>query len=121
MAGLDKWRWPVQLQGGGGNVTYTDRIRVVQLGDGYSQAVAEGINPIIIKPNIVYTGRTEDVTAARDFLNSHKATPFAFAPPGGVLGLYTVVRDSVNYTQASLHVATVTAQLEQNFGFYNGG
>ncbi|QHJ82043.1 MAG: hypothetical protein [Caudoviricetes sp.] len=115
---IDSWRWGVQVQNGGGAIRYQDRVRSAQFGDGYSQATPEGMNPTSLLINIVYTGSAANVAQVVAFLNSHKTTPFTFAPPGGVLGLYTVQKDSVNQTPISRNVRSVTATFETNYGFY---
>lgn len=121
MATLDTWRWAVQVQNSGGAIRYQDRQRTAQFGDGYAQSTPEGMNPTSMIVTIVYTGMKEKALEVRDFLNSHKTTPFKFAPPGGVLGLYNTQKDSVQLAPISNNVYTVTATLETNYGLYNNG
>lgn len=115
---IDKWRWAVQVQNGGGAIQYQDRQRTAQFGDGYSQTTPEGMNPMSLIINMVYTGNAKTAAEVVAFLNAHKTTPFTFAPPGGVLGLYNVQKDSVKQSPISRNVVTVTATFETNYGFY---
>lgn len=116
---IDAWRWAVQAQNGGGTIQYQDRQRTAQFGDGYSQATPEGMNPLSLTINIVYTGSVQNAAEVIEFLNTHKTTPFTFAPPGGVLGLYNVKKDSVQRVPVSRNVVTITATFETNYGFYS--
>lgn len=118
---LDTWRWAVQVQNGGGAIRYQDRERTAQFGDGYAQSTPEGMNPTSLQVAVVYTGTLSNASQVRDFMNSHKTTPFKFAPPGGVLGLYNVQKDSVNMSPISSNVYTVTATFETNYGLYGNG
>lgn len=115
---IDKCKWAVQVQNGGGGIQYQDRQRTAQFGDGYAQNTPEGMNPISLIIQVVYTGTTANAKEVRDFMNAHKTKPFTYAPPGGVLGLYNVQKDSVRYQPLSRNVATVTCTFETNYGFY---
>lgn len=115
---IDKWRWAVQVQNGGGAIEYQDRQRTAQFGDGFAQSTPEGMNPVSLIIQVVYTGNVKDAKEVRDFMKAHMTTPFTYAPPGGVLGLYNVQRNSVRYSPISRNVATVTATFETNYGFY---
>lgn len=80
----DEFAWTPQ-SGATGEATHR-RIET-QFGDGYSQAVADGINPKTEKWPLTFTGRGDYIRAIRDFLDQRAGvTSFTWTPPLGVQG-----------------------------------
>ncbi|WCD42723.1 minor tail protein [Pectobacterium phage Ymer] len=116
---IDQWRWPLQIQGNQ-STQVKDRLRSVQFGDGYDAITPEGINWQHRTVPIIFMGNKKDALQVEAFLNDHKVSPFKIVPPGGVLGLYRTQKDSVSLTPSSSNVFTVSATIEQAYGFYTG-
>ncbi len=73
------------------NGTVTLRTRVAQFGDGYSQAVADGINNNVNAWALTFRGLLADMRPIAAFLDAHAGyVSFYWTPPGltAVQGLY---------------------------------
>lgn len=90
----ETFSWPVRA-GSTGQVGY--RVLTAQFGGGLSQVAVDGPNNIGQSWNVQVIGlwgpssctRTNDVQAAKAFLDDHAgARSFYWTPPGGVQGLY---------------------------------
>ena len=63
--------------------TTTLRTRVAQFGDGYSQAVPDGINNRVYAWALVWRGKSATMAPIAAFLDAHQgATSFYWTPPG---------------------------------------
>lgn len=109
---IETFSWPVQIQAQQ-QISYSQRVRSAQFGDGYEQISGDGINPETIQVPITWTGARGSAVAMRDFLRRHTAKSFIFTPPFEAKGLYRVVADSINLVPISTNVATVTATFKQ--------
>lgn len=84
----DLFNWSHQAEPGG---TITFKVRKAQFGDGYSQAVPDGINNKSDSWPLTFFGTGADVQPIVAFLDAHAgASSFLWTPPmpNGVQGLY---------------------------------
>ena len=109
---IETFTWPVQIQAQQ-QISYAQRIKSAQFGEGYEQVSGDGINPETIQVPITWTGKKSEAVAMRDFLRRHVVKSFIFTPPFEQLGLYRVTADSINLVPVSANVATVTATFKQ--------
>lgn len=83
---LETFTWSPRL---GATGTEDERTRQVQLGDGYTQVVGDGINATTHSWPLAFTGSEAYVLEIRAFLRRHgKTRAFLWTPPLGELGLY---------------------------------
>ncbi|GAB5100494.1 phage tail protein [Caballeronia sp. HLA56] len=67
------------------------RVRTVQFGDGYSQAVPDGIRNIADTWPLRFVGDGQEIQAIRAFLDSTRGSePFLWTPPLRIRGLFRV-------------------------------
>lgn len=98
--------------GSSGSTAY--RVLETQFGDGYSQALGDGINTKTDTWNVKVWGIEAYVQPIKDFLDDHKgATSFFWTPPLGVQGYYRC--KSVNMVPDVASQFTLTFTLEQKF------
>jgi phage-related protein len=91
---LEVFTWSPRL---GATGTEDERTRQVQLGDGFTQVVGDGLNAIAHSWPLTFTGTPEHIAPIRDFLRRHgKTRAFLWTPPLGELGLYR--RGEINLT-----------------------
>lgn len=85
---------------------------VTQFGDGYSQAVGDGINRKMQDWPLSFTGKEADIIAVRDFLDARGETQsFTWTPPLGVQGYYRA--DPYTITAHGRGVYQLTVTLKQ--------
>lgn len=111
---VETFAWPVQIQGQG-TISYNQRTRKAQFGDGYSQVAGDGINSETLQVPMTWSGPIDTAKAIRDFLRSHVTKSFIFTPPFESKGLYRADGDSIKFQPISSKVATITATLTQAF------
>lgn len=95
-----------------GDVTL--RVKAAQFGDGYKQAVGDGINNKVQSWPMRFVGTRERIAEIIDFIDRHGGyRSFYWTPPLGVQGRYRVPR----YTPAveAGGVYSFTATFEQAF------
>lgn len=87
------------------------RTRSVQFGDGYSQAVADGINNKVGSWPLRFVGDRDKIRAIADFLDRHAgATSFYWTPPLGEQGRYKAAQYSPGPEAKGLYSLSVTFQ-----------
>lgn len=64
------------------------RQRTAQFGDGYDQAVADGLNTDVQTWPLTFTGVDADIQPILDFIRSHVGQRFLWTPPLGVQGYW---------------------------------
>lgn len=70
-----------------GTVSY--RVKTAQFGDGYSQAVGDGINNKVQSWQLEFAGIDKEVFSICEFLDKHMGyKSFLWTPPGGEPGYY---------------------------------
>lgn len=107
----DVFAW-VPLVGPSG--TTTMRTRKAQFGDGYSQAVQDGINNASDAWPLAFIGGAAKITPIRDFLRTHGgASSFYWTPPLGTQGLYRC--ESYQLVPQGGDVYTLAATFQQVF------
>ncbi|QBR40949.1 phage tail protein [Kerstersia gyiorum] len=80
-----------------------------QFGDGYKQAVGEGINNGSQSWQLQFVGREAEIRPIRDFLRRHKGfMPFRWAPPLDGMGLFEVTEFSVIAKGGNLYEMSAT-------------
>lgn len=95
-----------------GAVTY--RRLVAQFGDGYRQAVADGINNEVQSWPLQFVGTGEEMAQIAAFFRRHVgARSFRWTPPLGVEGWYEVA--AFNATPIGGPVFTINATFQQVF------
>lgn len=109
---IETFIWPVQIQAQQ-QISYSQRVKSAQFGDGYEQVSGDGINPETIQVPITWTGKRSEAMGLRNFLRRHATKTFFFTPPFEQQGLYRVTADSINLVPISASVATVTATFKQ--------
>ena len=89
----------------------TLRARSVQFGDGYSQAVADGINNKVGSWPLRFVGDRDTIRAIADFLDRHAgATSFYWTPPLEEQGRYRASKYSPGPMVKGLYSLSVTFQ-----------
>lgn len=87
------------------------RTRKAQFGDGYSQAVPDGINNASDSWPLSFIGDAATVQPIRDFLAAHKgASSFYWTPPLGAQGLYRCEGYQVQALGGGVYTLTATFQ-----------
>ena len=111
---IETFTWHLQIQAQGA-ISYNQRTRKAQFGDGYSQIAGDGINPETLQVPITWSGSLDTAREIRDFLRNHVSKSFIFTPPFESKGLYRADGDSIKFQPLSSKVATVTATLTQAY------
>ena len=111
---IETFTWPVQIQAQQ-QISYTQRIKSAQFGEGYEQVSGDGINPETIQVPITWTGKRSEVVAMRDFMRRHVVKAFIFTPPFEQQGLYRITPESINLVPVAANVATITATFKQAY------
>lgn len=102
----DTFTWQGQI---GAQGTTRLRVRSAQFGDGYSQAVPDGINSIVRSWPLSFSGRSAYVTPIREFLIAKRgAESFFWTPPLGVQGLYRCGEYALTAHGGNLYTLTAT-------------
>ncbi len=112
---LETYRWPCAPAG---PAKYDKTVRSAKFGDGYEQVAEQGINSTMIEVPLIHTGPNVEIDQVQSFLESHMVKAFAITPPGGVLGLYRVVADSLNREQVGRNVAVLTFTIRRAYGVF---
>lgn len=109
---IERFTWPTE-KGVAGEIK--QRTRTKQFGDGYSQAVSDGINNEQQSWPVSFTGNVARIKEIIDFLRRHKgANAFLWTPPLGELGLYKCPA-GFQPSHKGGSVYTLTATFEQTF------
>jgi phage-related protein len=93
--------------------TTTLRVRKAQFGDGYVQAVADGIHNVVHNWPLVFRGTAATMGAIAAFIDAHAgATSFLWTPPapGAVQGYYTCETYTVQANGANVYTVSATFQ-----------
>lgn len=105
------WCPSIQSQG-----TKQYRVIRVQFGDGYSQAISEGINNIVQTWPLNFKGREEKIQEIINFLHKHQGfRSFLWTPPMGEQGLYRTAADSFKLTPLGAGLYSLDITFEQIF------
>lgn len=96
--------------------TNKPRVLTAQFGDGYSQRVSNGINPIVREWSVSFSGRTlKETNLIETFLTNRKGVEgFLWTPPGDTT-TYSVVCPEWSRTYDSHISATIQARFIQIF------
>ena len=98
--------------GATGTVDY--RVREIVFGDGYTQAIQDGLNNEIQTWPLSFVGNLTAMQPIIDFFRRHKgAKAFYWTPPGSTQGLYRVMTFSI--TSVGSGVYSISADLKQVF------
>lgn len=93
--------------------TLKARVSRAKFGDGYSQAVPDGINPISGSWPLTFVGDQAEMQAMVDFLDAHVGVSFFWKPPLRPVGLYQC--DAYDPKDEGGAFYTVTATFQQVF------
>jgi len=108
----DTFNWDVLQEPTG---TTTLRKRKAQFGDGYSQGVANGLNPVVKNWPVSVKGNAALIGPIKTFLDAHVGVSFYWTPPGAaaVQGYY----QCTGYTEVDHGVDrfTLNITMEQQF------
>lgn len=100
------WRSTSEVQG-----TSTFKVLSAQFGDGYKQAVGDGLNNESGSWQLQFVGGKEYIAAIRDFLKQHKGfRPFEWQPPFGDSSLYEVNEYTITPQGGTLYMLHATFQ-----------
>lgn len=89
--------------------TETDRVRTAQFGDGYSQAVGDGINTRVGTWPLTFTGKRDYILPIKAFLDRHGGhKSFLWTPPLGEPSLFRAPERTVSPHGAENYTLTVT-------------
>ncbi|UFP98547.1 phage tail protein [Pseudomonas fitomaticsae] len=89
--------------------TETDRVRTAQFGDGYSQAVGDGINTRVGTYPVTFTGKREMIVAVKAFLDRHGGhKSFLWTPPLGEPSLFRAPERTISPKGADVFTLTTT-------------
>lgn len=106
----DKFVWRPTTQS---SAKVTNVIKKSQFGDGYSQRVADGINPIVRAFDLTFSDNKEaTMRAIVNFLDAHVGKSFFFTPMFGGEGYYAA-DDGYSYSNVGADVYTLTATFTQ--------
>ncbi|CAG9184298.1 phage tail protein [Cupriavidus respiraculi] len=98
------WR-PVNTAAG----QVTLRTRTAQFGDGYSQAVGDGLNNKVQSWPLQFAGLKAEIQAIQDFLDRHGGyRSFLWTPPLGVQGMYRVPEYSPAADKGGIYTLSAT-------------
>lgn len=112
---VETYRWPCQPAGA---ASFDKTVRTAKFADGYEQVAEQGINSTMIEAPLMHTGPIVEIDAVHDFLERHMVKAFAMTPPGGVLGLYRVVANSLRRETLGRNVAVLTFTVRRAYGVY---
>lgn len=112
---VEIYRWPCQPAGA---ATYDKTVRTAKFADGYEQVAEQGINSTMIEIPLVHTGPIVEIDDVQAFLERHMVKAFSITPPGGVLGLYRVVANSVRRETPGRNVAILSFTIRRAYGVY---
>lgn len=91
--------------------TTTFQVNTAQFGDGYSQAVPQGLNNQSDNWPLAFIGLESVIAPIKAFLDAKQgATSFYWTPPGGVQGLYRCATYTKQAMEAGVFVLTATFQ-----------
>lgn len=110
---LDKFKWCVQVQNGGGVMTVTNNDREIQFGNGYRQVASSGFNTERREFTITYAGK--DFEKVRKFLREHRLKPFAFTPPNDKIGVFLTKPDTLSTAPISGGLLEIKAAIVEHF------
>jgi phage-related protein len=89
-------------------------VRKAEFGDGYSQAVADGLNNEKQSWPLTFTVKKSEAELIRDFFDQHKGSQsFAWTPPLGTLSLWTVEKYAI--TPLGANIYRINATFEQAY------
>ena len=109
---VEIFKWDAKT-GDQGDITFA--VLKAQYGDGYTQAVGEGINNESGVWPYTYIGPIDEIEPIRAFLRWHQGyKKFQWTPPFGEPGLYTCEKFSVLPKGGPL--VQLTATFQQTFG-----
>ena len=92
----------------------TFRVRKAQFGDGYSQAVADGLNAEVQHWPLSFAGKSAAINPILAFLRAHPGNvSFYWTPPLGVQGFFRC--EQYNLVPHGGDVYTLSAQFDQVF------
>lgn len=75
---IDTFNYKVLIES---SVSADFNVKRVKFGDGYSQQVAVGVNPVMKKANIVFFGDRNETAQVMAFLESNAGKIFYWKPP----------------------------------------
>jgi phage-related protein len=108
---IERFTWATE-KGAEGDIA--QRVRTKKFGDGYEQAVEDGLNNQSESWPVTFTGMAARILEIRKFLDKHKgAKAFLWTPPLGVLGLYKCNGYKPVHRGGSVYA--ITATFEQTF------
>lgn len=98
--------------------TYEPRVLRAEFGDGYSQVVADGINPYSETWQLSFSNRPKaDVAAIRAFLDTvSEVTPFDWTPPDEATVKKWRLRGKYTIRNAERDARTISFTIERYFG-----
>ncbi|MCW2480342.1 phage tail protein [Candidatus Symbiopectobacterium sp. NZEC135] len=112
---IETFHWPLQI-GNQPEVQYSETVRKVQFGDGYTQLSGTGLNGETITFPYAFRGTLDTAVEIRDFLRRHRKKSFQWTPPHEQPGLYRVVEDSIKFAPAGNVQGVITATFVQWYG-----
>ncbi|WP_323151449.1 phage tail protein [Pseudomonas glycinae] len=106
MADPEVFTWCPMVDSAG---TETDRVRTAQFGDGYSQAVGDGINTRVGTYPLTFRGKREYILPIKAFLDRHGGhKSFRWTPPLGEEQLFRAPERTISPNGADVFTLTVT-------------
>lgn len=95
-----------------GDVSF--RFKETEFGDGYNQRSPDGINSVVDKWPLAFTGEAAFINAISDFLDARAGVdPFNWTSPNGVSGRYLASKYS--RTNLGSGVGRVSVTFERDF------
>lgn len=89
--------------------TETDRVRTAQFGDGYSQAVGDGINTRVGTWPLMFSGSKARIMEIKAFLDRHGGhKSFQWTPPLGEPSLFRAPERSPSHMGGEVYRLSVT-------------
>ncbi len=108
---IERFTWKTE-KGAEGDIA--QRVRTKKFGDGYEQAVADGINNKAQSWPVTFTGMKARAKEIMAFLDRHQGSKaFLWTPPLGDLGLYKC--GGYRAAHRGGQVYAITATFEQTF------
>jgi len=106
----DVFPWKPTSQSGG---TATGIVRRAAFGDGYSQSVPDGINPISRSYQLTFTGPEEQMKQITAFIDAHIGRSFIWTPRIGAQGFYQC--DGYSDRGEGGSMLSISATFQQSF------
>lgn len=114
---IDVFQFKTEIQNSP-EANFTNAVRTVNYGEGYTQVAGDGINSEKKEWPITISGQADYVKSVLTFIRAHITVPFIWTDPIGERTTYIVDANSVKWQVIGRGKAVLSATLTQ---YYLGG